>query len=325
MGRNRKKTGAGAVEATRYDVFGNVLPETPAAQPSASSPVIKALGERASQLITDGNGTLLPSVLTEAQQSGIDAIPFTTPDGRSFTLQQNPRGFTEVVLSPESQSELDAFTGNRQNIRQTLEASTSGYYVTAVHPAAYYLAEAQAEYMRNPSVENESRMNRLQFQFDSVRGQLSAFDAMMRRYAAAGGRVPLPESIVRAQASNTVLQGNSIPIPFVDTFRPIQTASDFKKAQTSLRNTHAALIRNRERWASLLTNDQTPTAQLQSEVYKYEEKRLLRNVNRLQTQIDTAVRRIPRPFSSKVTDEDRANAQFRNQFFDTTHHAIDTI
>jgi hypothetical protein len=36
MGRNRKKSGAGAVEATRYDVFGNVIGETPAAPAPAS-------------------------------------------------------------------------------------------------------------------------------------------------------------------------------------------------------------------------------------------------------------------------------------------------
>jgi hypothetical protein len=37
MGRNRKKSGAGSVEATRYDIFGNVIDEAPAAPTSASA------------------------------------------------------------------------------------------------------------------------------------------------------------------------------------------------------------------------------------------------------------------------------------------------
>jgi hypothetical protein len=92
MGRNRKKSGAGSVEATRYDVFGNALPEAGAAQPSASSEF-------------EANGVIKTQDLPEGweaagfggQRSLRGGVDGQLPDGRLITIKNQGIGGNVIV------------------------------------------------------------------------------------------------------------------------------------------------------------------------------------------------------------------------------------
>lgn len=307
------------------DIFGNPLdtpniPNTPAPAvvntQQAPSTTVKALGEKADRVLMRGEDDKLVYVMDEAAREGLTELPFTTSDGREFVLSYGDASGVKVGLSPESQAEASEFIRNISTApRKSVVTSDDPAYARSFHPAAYFLAEAQREYMLHPTTERYNRMERLEKQYQAERNtypdKVSQFEA---DYKKGGGALPLPRSIVMAraltEAPSIVQQARTMERIAME---PPTTVAKMRKAlkllgtyNANLGNAFSRAMRYGTAWAQgsgLITR-----ADFEEE--RYEAQRYLNNANRIQQVIDAGIKRNPK-LAKQVSDYDRQSAQIR--------------
>lgn len=125
MGRNRKKSGAGAVEAQRYDIFGNVVPET--ATPAAPATPPPAPPARAVRIDTKdprfdalrkAEDKLDSALVANSQQSSEDAQAQVR--AAQAVVDQERDFFSPSVLASWDDARQTEREATRTNAQQTL-------------------------------------------------------------------------------------------------------------------------------------------------------------------------------------------------------------